>query len=472
MNHPTTTRLIGIAAVVVCSVTAAALYHRHRLDRVDELVNQHLAERQIPGACVAVLKNGGLVKAAAYGLADVELSVPATAETVFRIQSVSKQFTATGVMLLVEDGRMELDDPVSRHLDGCPAAWQSMAVRHLLAQTSGLVDFINEPTVDLRLDATEEELFKSIADRPLKFQPGDAWDYSNSNYHLLAMIIRKASGQWYGDFLADRIFKPLDMRRTAVIRADEIVLGRAMGYFRERGRLQPGSFVAPSIAGYGGGGIRSTVLDLAKWDAAMHAERLLPSAALDQMSTPVKLNNGTMHPYGFGWEIDQVANHRRIWHAGNWTGFSAQIDRYVDDQLTVIVLANLADAPLAKLAREIAGVYLPDLRPPLYRPIADKEPQMTARFFDVLRRSHDGQLRPDDFTPDVWAYLASRMEQTRLDMAAIGPIKKLSLVERTDQGDERSYRYQAQFQNTSFILHFVVTQDGKISVMMPEQVNQ
>lgn len=452
---------IGLAGAI-----AFTLYYHE--DHVDALIRKERDEQRIPGIAIVVIQDGEVVKAGAYGVADVELKSPATTATVFRIQSVSKQFTATGLMMLVEEGEVGLDDPVSRYLDGCPPTWQRMTVRHLLTQTSGLADFINEATVNLRVDSSDEELLKSIVEQPLKFEPGDAWGYSNSNYHLLAMIIRRVSGKWYGDFLAERIFEPLGMTKTAVIRAGEIVRGRAMGYCREKGRLEPASFVASSIASYGGGGIRSTVLDLAKWDAALETEQLLKRATLEQMWTPVKLNHGTSYPYGFGWEIDQNAGHRRIWHAGRWLGFAAQIDRYVDDRLTVIALANLSDASLGRLTRKVASLYLPNLAPPVYQPIVDDEPEVTAGFVEVLRRAREGANRSEDFTPDVWEYLAARTEQTRMDMSALGPLEELILVERTEQDGQRSYRYQARFKHTSFVMHFVIKNDGKICVMMPE----
>ena len=456
----------GLALVIAFSLCS-------RADQVDDAVNSQIAKQRIPGAAIVVLKGGKVIKAAAYGMADVELAVPVKTDTVFRIQSVTKQFTATGIMMLVEAGKVRLDEPVSGYLEGCPAAWQKITVRHLLTHTSGLKDFVNEPpTLNLRLDVTEQQVLEWAAARPLNFAPGDAWAYSNTNYHLLAMIVRKASGRWYGDFLAERIFKPLGMTRTAVIRDGEIVPGRATGYAMDNGRLRTGAFLAPSIASYGGGGILSTVLDLAKWDAALYTEQLLKRATLEQMWTPVKLNNGTTHAYGFGWEMGEIAKHRRLWHGGDWTGFSAQIDRFVDDQLTVIVLTNLAHSTLAGLSRSIAGTYLPEVAPTIYAPIADREPGVTARFFQVLRRNSEGTPRAEDFTPAVWDYIGPRIDQMRKDLAVLGPIEKLTLVERTDHDGERSYRYQARFKRTTFIMHFVVAKEDRISVMTPENVNE
>lgn len=458
--------------IIACLFLVPGLGGCSRADTVDDLVNAQLAQQKIPGAAVAVVKSGKVVKVAAYGLADVELGVPASPDTVFRIQSMTKQFTATGVAMLVENGKVRLDDPVGRYFDGCPPAWQTLTVRHLLTQTSGLKDFINEPVTDLRLEMNDQQLLESIAARPLNFEPGAAWEYSNSNYHLLAMIIRKASGQWYGDFLAERIFKPLGMTRTSVPRERDIVLGRAMGYALEKGRLRTGSFLATSISSNGGAGIVSTVLDLAQWDAALYTERLLKRATLTQMWTPVRLNNGTTHGYGFGWELGEIANHRRLSHGGTLAGFAGEIDRFVDDQLTVIVLTNLADSAPARIARAVAGVYIPEVAAPVYRPIPDREPDVTARFLSVLRRSADGGLRPEEFTSDVWAYVDAHMDQMRKDMARPGQIEKLTLVERSEQGSDKSYRYQARFKYTTFIFHFVLTKEDRISAMMPEQVNQ
>lgn len=467
MNKPLTARII-------CSLLlAASCTSCGQTDSFDDWVKAEMTRQHIPGLSLAVVKEGKIVKSAGYGLADLESKASVTTDTIFQIQSVTKQFTAAGIMLLVEEEKIGLDDPVSQYLENTPPAWQAIKVHHLLGQTSGLKDFINDSTGNLKFDATDQQILEDTADRPLDFPPGEAWAYSNTNYHLLAMIIRKVSGKWYGDFLSERIFTPLGMTRTAVMRPDETLPDQAKGYLFENGQFKPGTIVGPAILGYGGGGVRSTVLDMAKWDAALYGEQILKQSSLKQMWTPVPLNNGTTHEYGFGWEMAQVAGHRQIWHAGNFSsGFSAQFSRFVDDHLTVIVLANRMGANTAGIARAAAATVLPELAVPVYKPIADAEPDVTRRLTDLLRRSAQGELRSEEFTPEMWAGLAPRMDQMRKDFSVIGPVEKLTLVQRSADGTSRSYRYRAQFKRTSFIMHFVITPEDKIALMLPEDVNQ
>lgn len=462
-------RYITLATALGLTIAVAAIGWA---DEVDDLVKAEMTRQQIPGCAIAVVRDGKVVKAAAYGVANVESGLPVTTDTIFPIQSLTKQFTAAGVMLLVEEGKIGLDDPVGRYLGEIPPAWDKLTVRHLLTQTSGLPDFVNESLVDLRVDQTEEQLLAAIAGRPLKFAPGEAWAYSNSNYHLLAMVIRRATGRWYGDFLAEHIFRPIAMTRTMVLQKGDPPRDVAAGYFLERGRLRGASTVSLSTASYGGGGVRSTVLDLAKWDAALYTDQILKRVAREQMWMPVKLNNGTTHSYGFGWEIGEVAGHRRLSHAGRWLGFTALFDRYVDDRLTVILLTNLEDATPARITRAVAGHYLPAVAPRVYSPIPDTEPEITARFRDVLRRSAAGELRAEEFAAESWSYLEPLLGQLRRDMTAFGAIEKLTLVERTEEKGVRHYRYRARFKRTALRYHFAIASDGHIIVMMPEGVNE
>jgi D-alanyl-D-alanine carboxypeptidase len=437
--------------------------------QVDTLIQQALKKQRIPGLSLAVVKDGHLVLAKGYGLANVELHVPATPETVYQMQSITKSFTASGIMLLAEEGQLGLDDKVSQHLDGTPESWKVITVRHLLTHTSGIKDFINEATASLRLDASEEDVLKATVTRPLNFPPGEQHAYSNTNYHLLAMIIHKLTGKSYGDFLRERIFDPLGMTDTRVISLSEIIPNRAAGYLLAKDGWRNGEFIAPSILGYGGGGLRSTVLDMAKWDAALDTERVLKRATLEQMWTPAKLNNGQAAVYGFGWGLRQVRGHRCVSHTGGHvTGFATIISRFVDDRLTVIMFSNGRHAQVGRLAEQVAGVYVPSLAPPVHRPIEDKEPQVAARLKDIYASLAEGIPDDKSFTPEMAKVLASQQEQLQQLARSLGPLQSLVLVERRDEGELRCYRYRGTFQNGKNVVVVSLTKNDTIAGLLLE----
>ncbi len=335
-----------------------------RADEVDEYIQAEMTKQHIPGLTLGVVKDGKLEKAAAYGLANLELNVPVRTDTIFQIQSITKTFTASAIMLLVEEGRISVEDKITKHLANLPETWRDVTVRHLLSHTSGIKDFINEPIMDLRLDIQPGDVVEALREKPLNFQPGGKYAYSNTGYHLLAMIIREVTGQHWGEFLKERIFDPLGMNDTRVISHSEIITNRASGYLWEQGRVQNGRYIAASILGYAGGGLRSTVLDLAKWEAALCSDKILKSSTLDQMWTPAPLNDGSKAGYGFGWGIGTHQNRRLISHTGSHvTGFKSVLARYPDDEITVIILTNQRGANQMAIAQGVAAFFIPELKP-------------------------------------------------------------------------------------------------------------
>jgi CubicO group peptidase (beta-lactamase class C family) len=317
--------------------------------------------QQIPGVSLAVMKNGEIVMAKGYGLANVEHQVPVKPETIFQSGSMGKQFTATAIMMLVEEGKLSLDDKITKYFPGGPEAWRNITVRHLLTHTSGMGDYPDD--FDLRRDYTEDELVQRIKTVPLAFQPGEKWSYSNLAYVMLGVLIHKVSGKFYGDFLQDRVFKPLGMTTARVISEADIVPNRAAGYRIVNGELKNQNWVSPTLNTTADGALYLTVYDMAKWDAALYTEKLLKRASLEQMWTAVKLNDGKTFPYGFGWALGEVHGHHIIEHGGSWQGFKSQISRYVDDKLTVVVFANQARANPAKIAHGVAAIFNPQLTP-------------------------------------------------------------------------------------------------------------
>ncbi len=350
-------RLIS-AIIVGLAITVTALAQE---ERVDEFVKSEMEKQRIPGVAVAVVKSGRIVLAKGYGLANVEHQVPVKPETIFQSGSVGKQFTATAVMMLVEEGKLSLDDPITKYFTEAPASWQNITIRHLLTHTAGTTDYPND--FDFRRDYTEDELLKRAESIPLAFQPGEKWSYSNLGYVLLGILIHKVSGRFYGDVLQERIFRPLGMTTARIISEADIIPNRAAGYRLVKDELKNQEWVAPSLNTTADGALYLSVYDMAKWDAALYTEKLLKRSSLDQMWTRVKLNDGKSENYGFGWAVNEVRGHRLIEHGGSWQGFKAQISRYVDDKLTVIVFANLSQAVQGRIAHGIAAIYDPELAP-------------------------------------------------------------------------------------------------------------
>jgi CubicO group peptidase (beta-lactamase class C family) len=352
-------KAIVLAVLLLLSCGAAA--QDASVDRIDSYVRTEMARQQIPGVAVAVVKDGDVALAKGYGLANVEHQVPVKPETVFQSGSVGKQFTATAVMLLVEQGRLSLDDRITKFLPEGAPRWNAIRLRHLLTHTGGTTDY--PPSFDFRRDYTEEALVKRAAAIPLAFAPGTKWSYSNIGYLLLGVLIHRVTGEFYGDFLKAKIFEPLGMTTTRIISEADIVPNRAAGYRLVKGELKNQEWVSPTLNTTADGSLYLSVLDLAKWDASLYTERVLRRESLERMWTPVTLKSGKTRAYGFGWSLGDVRGHRVVEHGGAWQGFKSAIVRFPDDRLTVVLLANLAQTDPSKLARGIAAIVDPDLAP-------------------------------------------------------------------------------------------------------------
>ena len=330
-------------------------------DAVDDFLKGHMERHRIPGLALAVCRGGELVRASGYGFANVELDVPVKPETVFQSGSVGKQFTAMAVMMLVDEGKVGLDDPIVKYFPAEPVTWKGITVRHLLTHTSGIQDFDYGKDIDFRKDYTEDDVVKVAMKLPPDFAPGTQWSYSNTGYVLLGALVRKASGKFYGDFLKERVFSPLGMESTRIIDEANIVKNRAAGYVLKDGKLQNQEWVSPSLNTTADGSLYITALDMAKWDGALGARRFLKPESYEAMWSPVKLVGGATYPYGFAWGFDDQRGERVVEHGGSWQGFRTAIVRYPDRKLTVIVLANLAQAEPERLATAVAGLLEPAL---------------------------------------------------------------------------------------------------------------
>jgi len=345
-------------------------------DQADEYIRAEMQKRHIPGLTLAVLKEGRAIKQKAYGMANVELGVPATIDTVYQIASNTKTFTSVAVMLLVEEGKLSLDDKVATLLPGLPASWGGVTVKHCLTHTSGLPDvMVNSVSADV-IAETRDEAIKKLAAIPVVSKPGEKWKYIQTGYMLLGMIIEKVAGVSFDQFLDQRIFKPLGMTSTSIADYREIVPRRASLYTRiiVRGNeafmspehvwaMQP-AFVYPSYL-HTGAGINTTTGDLARWDAALSSDRLLKPPTLEVMWSAVVLADGQpfrLGPdtgYGCGWVVRDRPGHKSVGHSG---GASTAYARFLDDKVTVIVLTNLQGSDPDSLVEGVAKIYIPELQ--------------------------------------------------------------------------------------------------------------
>ena len=317
MRHATGSLLLVIASLTSTGRAQETPPARCGVEGVDAIVQQLMAKRHIPGVSVAVVKDGKVVMAKGYGLASVELGVPATADTVYQLASVTKTFTATAVMMLAREGKLSLDDKITERLPDLPEAWHDVTVRHLLSHTSGIKSYtsVKDFHKATRKDFARREILDLVAKEPLEFKPGAKWNYSNTGYFLLGMLIEKISGKTYGEFMAERVFKPLGMTRTRANDLRDIVSNRAQGYEWDGKELKNGEYVSPSQP-FAAGMLLSSVNDLVKWDTALTGHTLIDAQSLERMWTPTRLSDGQDAEYGYGWQTSKVNGHRQVAHGG------------------------------------------------------------------------------------------------------------------------------------------------------------
>jgi D-alanyl-D-alanine carboxypeptidase len=337
---------------------ALGLVSRVSADKVDRKIKADLQKHPISGLALEVIRHGHCIKRAGYGMANLEWRIPVTPATVFEIGSITKQFTAAGILLLAQDGKLSIDDRISLYLTNTPERWKSITIRHLLTHTSGIVNYTTLDGFELRQHLTQARFIKQLAAQPLNFPPGEKWSYCNSGFNLLGYIIENVSGRNYWAFMHERVFAPLGMASTTNRDPRNLIRFRASGYeTNAAGQDVNRDYDLTDI--FSAGAIVSTVDDLAKWNASLDARTLLTEASEKEMWTPVRFNNGQTYAYGFGWFLTPLQGHENIGHSGSTSGFSASFQRFPGDDLAVIVLTNSNEEGVAtKVAKEIALLYL------------------------------------------------------------------------------------------------------------------
>lgn len=343
----------AVVVIVIPLLAACATGRDSMTQQIDALMRDYAGA--VPGASVLVIRDGEPLVRRAYGFANLEERIAATPSTNYRLASVTKQFTAAAILLLAEDGRLRLDDPVRKWLPSLPDATNGVTIRHLLTHTCGVVDYEDVIPPGTTVQLKDADVLRLLESQPRTyFAPGTSYRYSNSGYALLALIVEKASGETFATFLRDRIFTPLGMTNTVAHEEGvSTVAQRAFGYTNEGGRwIRTDQSLTSAVLG--DGGIYSSIEDLAKWDAALDDDRLLSTESRRLAFTPATKTDKADVEYGFGWRISGAT----LWHSGETRGFRNVIIRHPAERLTVVVLTNRNDPPPRPLAQRIAKLFL------------------------------------------------------------------------------------------------------------------
>ena len=318
--------------------------------RMDQIVQSYVANRQFMGS-VLVARGSQVLLSKGYGSANLEWEVPNSPNTKFRLGSITKQFTAASILALEERSKLNINDPVKKYVPDAPPTWEKITIFHVLTHTSGIpsfTSFVDYPKLE-PFPTTAEQLVARFRDKPLEFQSGEKWNYSNSGYVLLTYLIEKISGTSYEQFVRENIFAPLGMQDSGYDSNSAMIPHRASGYTRNNDKFENAGFIHMSVP-QGAGALYSTTEDLLKWEQGLFGGKVLQAASLEKMTTPFKNN------YAFGLQVDTVGGHKIMDHGGGIEGFNTELAYYPDDKLIVAVLGNVNGNAPQEIARKLAAV--------------------------------------------------------------------------------------------------------------------
>lgn len=425
--------------------------------QIDQAARQVLESTGVPSASVAVVKDGALVYTHAYGSACLEPATPATAEMRYKIGSISKQFTATAILMLAEQGKLSLDDPVSRFMPDLTRA-NEVTIRQLLSHTSGYQDYWPQDYVPpfMLTQITADEILTRWARKPLDFDPGARWQYSNTNYVIAGVIVEKASGMPLLRYLSSRIFEPLGMQSVVNIDQDHLADTDPTGYMR----YALGPLRAAPREGKGwlfaAGELAMPVADLAKWDIAMMSQRLLKTSSYQEMQRDVLLKNGTATGYGLGITVRSQAGRRMLEHSGEVSGFTAENVVFPEDRTAVIVLTNQdAVNASAQIARKIA--------PLLFAGNTAVIAEKVARARKILEQLQQGKIDRSLFTDNANSYFDQQaLQDFATSLGSLGPSQDFQQSTEQLRGGMTYRAYRAKFAEKVLSISTFEMPDGKI----------
>ncbi len=448
-----------IASLLVCCAGAALAQ-----DPVNAFMHPEMQARHIPGCSIAIVHGGKIDFQGGYGLADVENEVAATPQTIYELGSITKQFTATLIMILVEQNELALDRHAADYLPELPKAWKAVTLRELLNHTSGIPNYTELPNFDrlMREPGSKQDLIDLVAKQKLDFEPGTSWKYSNTGYFLLGMIIEKVTGKPYAQVLKERILDPLDMTSTSMNDSSTLLKHRARGYAPAGDGWKNAEYV-DMFWPFSAGAMVSNVLDLAKWVEAQGSPKLLSPASWEQMWTPAKLAGGKTEPYGFGWSLGETNGIKVIEHGGSIPGFSAMISRYPERDLAVIVLVNELPAGAEKLAHSIAALWDRSLRVTEPAPTQDADPALTEKQRGIFENALKGKLDPGDFAESARKILfPSHVHDLQNAIGGAGGLTSFELSQDKKDGERRTRVYKAKLGSQTLDVVYIMDSQGKL----------
>lgn len=430
--------------------------------KVDEYIRVEMEQQKIPGISLAVIRNGEIIYAKGYGLANVEHQVPVKPGTVFQSGSVGKAFTVMAVMMLVEEGRIALEDTITKYFTDGPPEWKQMTIRHVLEHTSGLMTGYPKD-FDYRKDYTEDDLYALFKTTQVEFKPGEKRGYSNIGFEMLGFLIRKVTGKFYGDFLKEKIFDPLGMSATRIISEADIVPNRAAGYRLEKGELKNQDWVAPMINTTAAGSLYTNTVDIAKWEAAINSGKLLKPSGYAAMWKHLVTNDKQVLPFGFSWQVEDIFGKNIVEHSGGWQGFTANFSRYPEQKTAFIIFTNLRGVNPVRLCRGVQETYHPELSISGQKAIPDNDPKIAAYVREILRKIVDKQLTSGLFVPPADDDILPYADKVSAEFKSFGTLHKMELIHRKEKAkDGAIYQYRLDYGDKQKVFILGLTKDMKI----------
>jgi D-alanyl-D-alanine carboxypeptidase len=444
---------IALHPTLVQSTPAATQPRSSKSNRLlDDRVKGIMERQHIPGMAVVVIKNGQVQELKGYGVTDITTKQPVSSDTKFAIGSITKPFTAMAIMMLVEEGKVDLDKPVSQYLSDLPTQWAPLTLRQLLSHTSGISE-----EGSWRKFKQPKDLLK-MAKPELDFPTGESWSYSNSGFVLAGLVLERVSGQTYGDFLRDRIFTPLGMKQTQAKLAS--VPNLATGYIWNDRLNKIDLTDEYDSAAYSAGNIISTASDMAKWVQALDPGKFLNAASYRQLWTDTALKNGRSTGYGLGWEVGSFNGHPFTQHGGNVGGYSSGLYRYPNDQLDVIVLSNNGNVIGELVASAIAGVYDPTISLVGFNAQTGPNPAFTQRFLALLQ----GNDKALPFAPEFQLQRKNnRGKFLSKWMKGFRKVESLEFLHVEAKNGDRTYYYRTSLKGKLVYAFATVTTQGQIA---------